>query len=129
MLPYLGTLSGKIQKQIKKVFQDAIPWGKINFTFKTHSRISHLFRFKDPIPKDLVSNVIYSYTCPCCNTRYIGETDRHCKVMWGEHLGISCFTNEPVKGISTAIKDHLKEKKCKSGFNNFNIIGCESIRL
>ena len=129
VLPFLGTLSGKIQKQIKKVFEDAIPWGKINLIFKTHSRISHLFRFKDPIPKDLVSNVIYSYTCPCCNARYIGETERHCKVRWGEHLGISCFTNEPVKGISTAIKDHLKENKCKSGFNNFSIIGCESNRL
>ena len=86
VLPYLGTLSGKVQKQIKKVFQKSVPWGKINLTFKTHSRISHLFRYKDPIPKDLVSNLIYSYSFPSCNAGYIGETDRHSKVRWGEHF-------------------------------------------
>ena len=80
VLPYLGGLPNKIQKQLQNSFQKAIPWGKINVTFKTHSRISHLFKFKDPIPKDIVSKVIYSYTCPSCNTRYIDETDRHCKV-------------------------------------------------
>ena len=129
VLPYLGTLSGKIQKRIRNVFQKTVPWGKIKFAFKTHSRISHLFRFKDPIPKDLVSNIIYSYSCPSCNARYIGETDRHSKVRWGEHLGISCFTGQSVKGLSTAIKDHFKTNKCESDFNNFTVIGCESNRL
>ena len=133
VLPYLGPLSNKVQKRIKTVFQKVIPWGQINLTFKTQSRVSHLFRFKDLIPKDLVSNIIYSYTCQSCNARYIGETDRHCKVRWGEHLSISCFTNEPVLGISTAVKDHLKENKnkgkCKSDFSDFEIIGCDSNRL
>ena len=72
--------------------------GGIKLTFKTHTRISHIFRFKDPIPNALVSNIIYSYSCPSCNARYIGETDRHSKVRWGEHLGISCFTGQSVKG-------------------------------
>ena len=80
VLPYLGDLSGIIQKRITNAFDKAIPWGKINITFKTHSRISHLFRFKDPVPNDIVSKVIYYYTCPSCNTRYVGETERHCKV-------------------------------------------------
>ena len=74
ILLYLGPRSTKIQKRLKCVFPNVIPWGKINLTFKTHSRISHLFRFNDPIPTDLVSNIIYSYKCPSCNVRYIGET-------------------------------------------------------
>ena len=129
VLPYLATLSGKIQKQIRNLFQQSIPWGKILLTFKTHSRLSHLFRFKDPIPKDLVSNIIYSYSCPSCNARYIGETNRHSKVRWGEHLGISCFTGQSVSGLNTAIKDQLKLNKCKSDFTNFAGIGCESNQL
>ena len=128
-LPYLGTLSGKIQKQIRNLFQQSIPWSKISLTFKTHSRLSHLFRFKDPIPKDLVSNIIYSYSCPSCNARYIGEANRHSKVRWGEHLGISCFTGQSVSGLNTAIKAHLKLNKCKSDFTNFAVIGCESNQL
>ena len=59
-----------------------VPWGKINLTFKMHGRISHLFRYKDPIPKDLVSNIIYSYSCPSCNAGYVGEADRHSKFRW-----------------------------------------------
>ena len=57
VLPYLGTLSSKIQKQIRNVFQKTMPWNKIKLTFKTHTRISHFFRFKDPIPNALVSNI------------------------------------------------------------------------
>ena len=102
-----------------------MPWSKIKLTFKTHTRISHFFRFKDPIPNALVSNIIHSHPCPSCNARYIGKTDRHSKVRWGEHLGISCFTGQSVKGLSTAIKDHLKLNKCKS---DFSVIGCESNR-
>ena len=87
--PYLGTLSSKIQKQIRNVFHKTMPWSKIKLTFKTHTRISHLFRFKDPIPNALMSNIIYSYSCPSCNARYIGETDRHSKVRWGGGGGAS----------------------------------------
>ena len=129
VLPYLGTLSDKVKKQITSIFHKLVPFGKVNITFKTHSRISHLFRFKDPIPKDLVSNIIYSFTCPCCNARYIGETDRHSRVRFGEHLGISCFTGQPVKGLNTAIKEHINVAKCKPDFNNFSVIGCESVRF
>ena len=76
-----------------------------------------------------MSKVIYSYTCPSCNTRYIGETDRHCKVRWSEHLGVSCFTGHPVIGMSTAVRDHLIENTCNSSLNNFQIIGHENIKL
>ena len=129
VLPYLGPLSNRIQKRIKTVFQKVLPWAKINLTFKTQSRVSHLFRFKDLIPKDLVSNIIYSYTCQSCNARYIGETDRHSKVRWGEHLSISCFTDEPVQGIRTAVKDHMEKNKCKPDFDDFKVIGCDNNRL
>ena len=47
----------------------------------------------------------------------------------GEHLGISCFTGLPVKGLSTAIKDHVNISKCKPDFNNFKVVGCDSNRL
>ena len=126
VLPYLGQLSGITHKRINNVFRKALPWGKINIIFKTHTRISHLFRFKDPTPKDLVSNVIYSYTCPSCNASYIGETERHSKIRWGEHLGVSCFTNKPVIGTDTAVKEHISQCKCNSNFSNFRIIGSEN---
>ena len=63
-LPYLGPLSNKIQKRIKTVFQKIIPTGKINIVFKTERRVAHFLKFKDVIPSDLISHIIYQSKCP-----------------------------------------------------------------
>ena len=125
MLPYLGHLSNKIQKRLRGIFQKSIPWGKVNVIFKTQCRISHLLKYKDVTPNDLVSHVIYCYKCPSCNAGYVGETERHSKVRWSEHLGISCFTGQPIVGIPTAIREHLLRQKCESDLTNFKIVSTE----
>ena len=125
ILPYLGPLSNKTHKRIRSIFQQCIPWGKINLIFKTQCRISHIFKFKDAIPLKLLSSFVYSYKCPSCNSGYIGETERHSKVRWCEHLGISCFTDHPIVGIQTAVRDHIKTRKCESTLNDFKIICTE----
>ena len=48
-----------------------------------------MFKLKDRVPYDLVSGVIYEYTCGRCNPSYYGKTGRHLKVRSGEHIGIS----------------------------------------
>ena len=128
ILPFLGTLSGKTQKRIQNMFNKLIPWGKINIVYKTQCRISHLFRFKDTLPNQLMSHLIYSYKCLRCNSEYVGETERHSKVRWCEHLGQSCFTDKPIVGIRTAIKDHIILCKCNSSLNDFKIIAYEKSR-
>ena len=102
-----------------------IPWGKIEIVYKTQCRISQLLRFKDTLPKPLLSHVIYNFKCPSCNAEYVGETERHSKVRWCEHLGLSCFTDGPVVGIKTPIRDHLRENNCVATLNDFKIIGRE----
>ena len=62
---------------------------KLQIAFKSQRKLSNDFRFKDRLPFDLVSGVVYRYTCGRCNSTYYGETDRHLKVMSGEHIGIS----------------------------------------
>ena len=47
-----------------------------------------MFRFKDRVPYDLVSGVVYKYTCGRCSSSYYDETERHLKVRSGEHIGI-----------------------------------------
>ena len=109
----------------KSLIQKMIPWGKVNIVYKTQCRVSQLFRFKDSIPNDLKSHLVYYFKCPSCNAEYIGETMRHSKVRWSEHLGISCFTNLPVAGLRTPIRDHIIDKKCEASIENFKIIGRE----
>ena len=126
-LPYLGPLSNKTFKRIKNVFQKVLPSAKINIVFKTQCRLSQFFKFKDAIPSDLVSHVVYHYKCPSCNAGYIGETSVHSKVRWCQHLGISCFTGSPVVTSSdSAILDHLKKRRCNSDLNNFRVLTKES---
>ena len=48
-------------------------------------------RFKESLPYDLISKVVYKYTCGRCNSSYYGETDRHLRERAGEHIGLSPF--------------------------------------
>ena len=123
VLPFLGSISSITEKRVRSLFQNMIPWGKIKIVYKTQCRISQLFRFKDAIPKDLMSHLIYYFKCTSCNAEYIGETERHAKVRWCEHLGLSCFTDKPIVGIKTAIRNHIIENKCNSTIDDFKIIG------
>jgi putative heme iron utilization protein len=123
VLPFLGSISSITEKRVRSLFQNMIPWGEIKIVYKTQCRISQLFRFKDAIPKDLMSHLIYYFKCTSCNAEYIGETERHAKVRWCEHLGLSCFTDKPIVGIQTAIRNHIIENKCNSTIDDFKIIG------
>ena len=127
ILPYLGPLSNKIQRRIQHIFKKLIPIGKINIVFKTQRRISHLLKFKDVIPSDYDSHIIYHFKCPGCNAGYIGETRVHHIVRNSQHLGISEFTGKPTKGgVPTSVTKHIRTKMCKCSLNDFEIIGRES---
>ena len=126
ILPYLGPLSNRIQRRIKIVFQMVIPTGKINIIFKTKRRLSHILKFKDLISTDLNSHVIYHFNCSSCNAGYIGETRVHYKIRQCQHLGISAFTGNPVRGgVPTAVNKHMSKNKCVCSLSDFEIIGRE----
>ena len=127
VLPYLGPLSQKIQRRLKKVFQKLIPTGEINIVYKTQRRLSHLLRFKDVVPSDLDSHLIYHFKCPSCNAGYVGETRVPHIVRNCQHLGISPYTEKPMKGgVPTSVTKHIIAKKCKCSLENFSILGRES---
>ena len=52
-----------------------------------------MFRFKDCVPYDLVSGVVYEYTCSRSNSSHFGDTERDLKVRSGEHIRISPLIN------------------------------------
>ena len=53
--------------------------------FKCSTRLSKSFDYKDPIPKDLISGVVYKFQCVLCNESYYGERIRHLHI----HIGLS----------------------------------------
>ena len=62
--------------------------------FQPGKRLSHLFNFKDRIPKVLGSCVVYSYTCQCCSALYVGQTAHHLHTRVSDHLGVSALTDK-----------------------------------
>ena len=44
------------------------------------------FLYKDPIPNDLQSFLVYKFTCASCSSSYIDKTCRHFKTWIEEHI-------------------------------------------
>ena len=130
VLPYLGTQSLSLKKKLNKLFKEQLRSGKLEIVFRTAQRLSSCFRFKDVIPRSLLSGVIYEYKCPRCNSRYIGSTYRYWEKRLEEHLHISALTSKPLKGLqSFAPMLHTKGKCCiNNSSDDFRIIGKEKDR-
>ena len=108
VLPYLGNLSLALRTRLQNNINKNLPFCKIKFIFKSTTRLSNFFRFKDKVPFNLRSNVVYKFSCGRCNATYYGKTCRHLNVRIGEHSGISPLTGKKSKARkTTAVKDHM----------------------
>ena len=85
-LPYIGNLSHHIKNKLSKLCKE---FCKENFNIKlvfNSFKIKNYFSYKDPIPNDLKSFLVYKFTCASCSSSYIGETCRHFKTRIEEHI-------------------------------------------
>ena len=78
--------------------------------------MKNYFSYKDSIPNDLKSFVVYKFTCASCSSSYIGEICRHFKTRIEEHIK---------KDNKSHIFKHLHSSaKCFESYNSlcFKII-------
>ena len=78
-LPYIGNLLHHIKRKLSKLCKE---FCKENFNNKlvfTSLKIKNYFWYKDPIPDDLKSFLVYRFTCGRVSSSYIGKTCRHFK--------------------------------------------------
>ena len=123
VLPYLGPISLQVRTKIRNAMKNTLNCCKLQVIFKNERKLSNIFRFKDCVPYDLVSGVVYDYTCSRCSSSYYGETERHIKVRSGEHIGISPLTFEKTKpSKESSIRDHLLECDNNLSFDDFTIL-------
>ena len=69
-LPFLGNISLELRTKLRKTFKNILSCCKAQIVFKSQRRLSNQFRFKEPLPYDLMSKVAYKYTCGRCNSSY-----------------------------------------------------------
>ena len=107
-----------------------MPSGNLGIVFRTTQRMSSCFRFKDAIPRYLLSGVIYEYKCPRYNSRDIGSTYRYLEKRMEEHLHMSALTGIPLKGPQSFVPMlHAKAKSCiDNNSDDFRITGKEKNR-
>ena len=123
VLPFLGNLFLQTRTKLQNVLKRILGCCKIQIAFKSLRNLSNVFRFKDRLPYELISRVVYKFQCGRCNSSYIGETDRHLKVRSGEHTGISPLTFNKVKpSAESSARDHLLFCDHSPSFNDFIIL-------
>ena len=107
-IPYLEENSLQTRTKLRKYFKGLLNSCKLQIFFKSHRKFSNVFRFKDRLPFGLVPEVVCKYMCGRCNPTYYGETDRHLKVRFGKHLGISHLIFKKTKTLKESpSREHL----------------------
>ena len=105
VLAYLGSIKAKTRNSLKDTLHIYTLYFRLSLNRK---KVSNMFRFKDREPYDLVSGVVYEYTRARWNSSYYGDTERHLKIRFGEHLGISSLTfKKPKPPKKASIHDRL----------------------
>ena len=122
-LPYLGETSLQTRTKLRKSLKGLLNPCKLQIVFKSQRKLSNIFYLKNCLPLDLVSGVVYKYTCGRCNSTYYGKTDRHLKVRSGEHIGISTLTFKKTKpSKESTVRDHFLNCNNIPSFKEFTIL-------
>ena len=85
-LPYIGNISDHIKNKLSKLCKELCK-ENVNIKLAFNSfKIKNYFSYKDPIPDDLKSFLVYKFTCASCSSSYIGKTCHHFKSRIEEHI-------------------------------------------
>ena len=105
------------------LLQELYPQVHLRVIIKPQKIMKNLFMFKDRVPKELQSSVVYKYVCSCCNASYIGKSKRQFQVRAFEHLGRSIRTNRVLeKPAFSAIRDHSHQQDHPLSLDSFSIL-------
>ena len=127
VLPYLGIISLETRIKLQQALKGALNYCKLEIVFKCQTRLSHSFRYKDLIPKNLIFGVVYKFQCGLYNESYYAENTRHLDIKSGKHIGVSPLTGKKVKpSNNSAICDHLLHCNFLPSFDNFSILAHEN---
>ena len=94
VLLYFGVISLQTRTKLQQAIKGVLNCCKLEIAFKCQTKLSNSFQFKDPIPKDLISGVVYKFQCGLCNRSYYGKSIRHLDIRSGEHRCVTSYWKE-----------------------------------
>jgi hypothetical protein len=84
-IPFYGKPSKVFSTRLTKLAKSVNPHINIRSIQRPPPTIAKYFPFKDIIPKELQSNIVYKINCSECNASYIGKTERQVIRRLDEH--------------------------------------------
>ena len=108
--------------KLRKSSERILNCWKLQIVFKSQNKLAEAFCFKDRIPKELASGVVYKFQCGFYNESYYGECVRHLNERIGEYIGISPLSKKKVKPKGSAVSDHLLLCNHAPSFENFSVL-------
>ena len=123
VLPFLGPLSYLFSRRLKKLIHKYHPCINLKIVFKRGFSIRDLFRFKDRLPLDCRSGVIYYTKCKKCgpSVAYLGKTKN---TTYERFYGSNGHLNSKTK--NSALHQHISETgdpECEFVFKDLEILG------
>ena len=126
----MGKNTFSLKNKLTKLLKEFYPQLTIRVYFKPKLVIKDLFKFKDVIPLELQSSVVYRYDCHCCKAMYVGKTKRQLRVRYFEHCGRSVRTNKPLgKPPFSAIRQHSHECDHNINFSSFSVLSSRASEM
>ena len=123
-LPYIGADTNKLIYDLRKVINRFYPQLNLIFFFKNNLSAGSLFKKHVGEPDMMLrSNIVYKYSCDCCQRSYIGSTKLQMFIRCAHHAGVSHRTGRPYNNPSySAIREHCSSSRHCFKFSNFSII-------
>ena len=117
-LPYCGTNSDRVRRQLKRLYSAVAPFVNIRIIFKSVNKLSKLSRLKSCFSIFQESNVVYKVSCKNCSAFYVGMTRRQLSQRLHEHKSKDC----------SALYKHSEETKHEIDFGNPVILDKDIIK-
>ena len=124
-MPFLGFNQRGFDRELIGIFKRFFPAIALRIAPNNPLSISSLCKFKDSIPVDLRSKVVYCFNCPNCKmgSTYIGCTERHLRVRIDGHRGISSRTGAQLKSKEHSnIRHHALACRSEISSSDFKIL-------
>ena len=99
--------NASLKKDLHNLIAKFYPQVKFHIIFSNQFSIASFFKYKDRVPNQLRSDIVYQYKCPECPRTYVGESARHLYTRVAEHRGVSPRTGLPVSNPKSNIYQHF----------------------
>jgi hypothetical protein len=127
VLPFFGTQSEKLKKDLVSLLSKYFPQIEFKVILVNKYKIGSIFNFKDRLPKSMLSSIIYKHCCARCASEYVGSTTRALGVRVAEHAGRSFRTNVPLASPPhSAIRTHAEKCDLPVRLDDFIVVSSTS---